>query len=416
MDACSVLFEKGRIFSSPLQLKQVATLFLDKWGVQCAKHGKKIVFYYHALMVKKEKEDKLISNRKVYKVKESQKSLVKCPFEIRYSLIECVVSDKVHAPNESITGQLRKSLFDSASRPIIISYLRDRYRWTPQTFDSIDWKAHAAAIRSLSIPKHRFVTKFIHRILPIGARLRQRQAHMPANCPSCEAILEDDWHWLACPQHQLWRDKQARLLARRLRTLHTEPGLTNIAMRAFRELTHTGECSFEGSTLTEAEQTVTNSQSTIGWTHFLFGRLSEEWTIAQRNYIVTEGQNAEKYSGHAWTAKLITHLWRAILAHWSTRNEALHGPTAQSTTKRAGIEPLIRQLYARQHELPAYDQAMFLKPLETRLQQPLSVLSVWLSVATPAFQAARIDPDDSSVDDDSTEPPASCYDDHEPPD
>jgi hypothetical protein len=49
MDACSVLFEKGRIFSSPLQLKQVATLFLDKWGVQCAKHGKKIVFYYHAL-------------------------------------------------------------------------------------------------------------------------------------------------------------------------------------------------------------------------------------------------------------------------------------------------------------------------------------------------------------------------------
>jgi hypothetical protein len=94
MDACSVLFKKGRIFSSQLQLKQVATLFLDKWGGQCSKHGKKIVCYYHAPMAnKKEKVD--LPNRKVYKVKESQKSLIKCPFEIRYSLIECVVLDKV---------------------------------------------------------------------------------------------------------------------------------------------------------------------------------------------------------------------------------------------------------------------------------------------------------------------------------
>jgi hypothetical protein len=72
MEACTVLFKVGRIFSSPMQLKQAATLFLDKWGGQCAKHGKKIVCFYHAPMVKKKgKEDESNSNRKVYKIKES---------------------------------------------------------------------------------------------------------------------------------------------------------------------------------------------------------------------------------------------------------------------------------------------------------------------------------------------------------
>jgi hypothetical protein len=55
MDACSVLFKKDRTFSSPKQLKQVVSLFLDKWGGQCSQHGKRIVCYYHAPMVKKEK-------------------------------------------------------------------------------------------------------------------------------------------------------------------------------------------------------------------------------------------------------------------------------------------------------------------------------------------------------------------------
>jgi hypothetical protein len=96
MEACTVLFKVGRIFSSPMQLKQAATLFLDKWGGQCAKHGKKIVCFYHAPMVKKKgKEDESNSNRKVYKIKESQKSVIQCPFEIRYSLIGKVAADKV---------------------------------------------------------------------------------------------------------------------------------------------------------------------------------------------------------------------------------------------------------------------------------------------------------------------------------
>jgi hypothetical protein len=320
------------------------------------------------------------------------------------------------ASHGSITGQLRSSLFEAASTPIITTYLRARYLWNQNTLESIDWDAHSTAVRSLSLPEHRFVVKFIHRILPIGFRLRQRNAHMPAGCPSCDAPVEDDWHWLLCPAHQSWRDKQARLLARRLRSLHTEPGLKFIILRAFRDLTHSGSCSFTGTTLTEPEQSVVNSQATIGWQHFLFGRFSKEWSTAQRLHIVAADQNADKYSGSAWTAQIITHLWRAIHALWGIRNEALHGPSNQATTKRDRIEPLISALYSRQLEIPLADQIMFRKPLNERLRQPLSVLNVWLSVATPAFHAARLDTDNESDDEISIEPPEYLFEDHEPPD
>jgi hypothetical protein len=42
-NACAVLFHEGRIFTSAKQLKQVVTLFLEKWSMRCVQHGKKIV-------------------------------------------------------------------------------------------------------------------------------------------------------------------------------------------------------------------------------------------------------------------------------------------------------------------------------------------------------------------------------------
>jgi hypothetical protein len=95
-EACTVLFKKGRIFSSPKQLKQVTALFLDKWGGQCSQHRrKKIVCYYHEAQKRTVKAGPLTSDRKAYNTKETQKSQIKCPFKIRYSLIGRVARDNI---------------------------------------------------------------------------------------------------------------------------------------------------------------------------------------------------------------------------------------------------------------------------------------------------------------------------------
>jgi hypothetical protein len=38
---------------------------------------------------------------------------------------------------------------------------------------TIDWGANDPAIKSLTIPDHQFVTKFMFQLLPLGVRLHQ---------------------------------------------------------------------------------------------------------------------------------------------------------------------------------------------------------------------------------------------------
>jgi hypothetical protein len=124
-EACSVLFKKGRIFSSPKQLKQIATLFLDKWGGQCSQHGKKIVCYYHEVQKRTVKAVPLTSDRKVYNTKDTQKSQIKCPFEIRYSLIGRVARDKI--PDICHETKITHTNFEHTCE-LSITYLREAKR------------------------------------------------------------------------------------------------------------------------------------------------------------------------------------------------------------------------------------------------------------------------------------------------
>jgi hypothetical protein len=75
------------------------------------------------------------------------------------------------------------------------------------------------------------------------------------------------------------------------------------------------------------------------------------------------------------------------------RNKSLHGKThaENEATKCTRIEPLIQRMYACQDELTIADRTvLFRKPLAARLAHPYSVLTTWLSVAQPTFDAALL--------------------------
>jgi hypothetical protein len=219
---------------------------------------------------------------------------------------------------------------------------------------------------------------------------------MPANCPSCNEAAEDDWHWITCDVRHEWRDLQARAMSGRLGMLKTEPGLKIIFLRAFKALLSTGDFTIPATdTYSDNEQRVIDSQSAIGWKHILFGRLSSEWLRVQDEHVDAAKLDKGKYSGQTWATQVTKHIWQRLLALWSLRNKSLHGDTFQENeaTQRSRIEPLIERLYSRQHELDEFDRrALFRKPLATRLAQPLSVLTVWLSVVQPAFDEGLPDP------------------------
>jgi hypothetical protein len=64
LQVCSALFEEGHMFASHKQLRQVASLFLNKWRVKCTHHGKKILCFFHEPMRKKKPNPALHADTK----------------------------------------------------------------------------------------------------------------------------------------------------------------------------------------------------------------------------------------------------------------------------------------------------------------------------------------------------------------
>ena len=65
----------------------------------------------------------------------------------------------------------------------------------------------------------------------------------------------------------------------------------------------------DNATYSTNEQAVVDSQTSIGWSHLLFGRLSSKWIRVQDAYVAAEELSSEKYSGKAWASQVIKHIW-----------------------------------------------------------------------------------------------------------
>jgi hypothetical protein len=156
------------------------------------------------------------------------------------------------------------------------------------------------------------------------------------------------------------------------------------------------------------KQALVQAQTTIGWHHLLYGCLASDWSTIQTCHVKNSNLNPQKYSGAKWASGLIKYLWQSLHQLWETHNKSLHGTTFEESqpAQRERLSNQITMLYARRAELHLHDQAMFRRPLAERLQQPLSVLTIWLSVALPAFQAACSDNSDLSEHTHEDDPPS----------
>jgi hypothetical protein len=180
-------------------------------------------------------------------------------------------------------------------------------------------------------------------------------------------------------------------LSTHLISLHTQPGLHIILLRAFRSILATGNCSFHDTVFSGDEELLVDSQTAIGWKHLLFGRFSLEWARIQEGYTCTEKLDPKFYNGKAWTTKVTKLIWRAFRALWLLRNADLHGITlACEPAKRARLAPLVTHIYEHIHQLDPHDREMLRMPLVERLALPLSTLITWVSTIQPAFEEARI--------------------------
>ena len=83
-------------------------------------------------------------------------------------------------------------------------------------------------------------------------------------------------------------------------------------------------------------------------------------------------------------------IWRLLQDLWLLRNTHLHvqSPIELPSVQQRMLHTSVRDLYDLQPSLPAPDQRLFTDDVETFLQHPTPHLQTWLSMTTPAIDAA----------------------------
>jgi hypothetical protein len=81
-----------------------------------------------------------------------------------------------------------------------------------------------------------------------------------------------------------------------------------------------------------------NLQDTIGWDHFLRGKLSHEWAHLQQDYLYRTNPSST-FERAKWIRPIIKPLILACLILWTLRNEEHHGHDTASRQNKLANKP-----------------------------------------------------------------------------
>jgi len=112
-----------------------------------------------------------------------------------------------------------------------------------------------------------------------------------------------------------------------------------------------------------------------------YGRWSKQWNILQARYDKTNKTTRDA----PWLNKITQKLWDHAHLRWTARNTALHGKTANNTTKE-NLIARIRAAYTHQEKMLVQDHHPFQRSIEEWERQPASAMQLWLKRNLPYIQ------------------------------
>jgi hypothetical protein len=134
-------------------------------------------------------------------------------------------------------------------------------------------------------------------------------------------------------------------------------------------------------------------QNLIGWQHLFLGRFSYEWSDIQDAFYATHHRKTgtpKRRTGQRWQVAVIGHIWTQWKIIWASRNQDLHGTTAQQqrTALARDLRRDLRDIYDVKNQLEPSVQELLLADLETHLQKPNWVNRTWLAIHAPLIKAS----------------------------
>ena len=209
--------------------------------------------------------------------------------------------------NSTVTYRYSQRLRNAEHDRITIPYLKQKYQWTDQVFDSINWEVHEKAVRSQRLHLLHTV-KLVHDILPTNKVQHRWNPQHEATCPRCKREIETRDHILRRELSKDWRITFHRTLRQTCDRLNTHPGLNGLLQRGIQEW-------FRGNEIMPVDGypedfvALIYSQNAIGWRQLFNGKWSKQWARIQGAYVGESQAHETSVLGDRWNVAIIQTIW-----------------------------------------------------------------------------------------------------------
>jgi hypothetical protein len=299
-------------------------------------------------------------------------------------------------PSGTLTAHYEASLrFQTTAEPLR-QYMMEKYVWTSDTIQAINWAAHGLALKK-HLSKRTHLVKFVHEILPTNSNLHRRNA-IRQRCPVCRDGPETWLHVIQCPSETrvCWRDNTLESLAKKCGSLHTRPELRQLLIEALAAWFGSSEAanSFQlnPDQYHKDLRALICKQNIIGWQHIFLGRFCTEWSTLQDDYYATQlnPSKEKRRTGQQWQILLIADLWKHWFGVWDMRNNDQHGEdtTTRTQAARREVEWTLIEIYDFRARMEPSVQELLCAEVSDHFGQTVKHNQNWIAVHGPLVRTS----------------------------
>ena len=243
-----------------------------------------------------------------------------------------------------------------------------------ETFQWIDWPAHAKAVKSLESPS---LTKLIWGQNPSRQKLHLMGKHPSPMCPLCEEA-DIPFHFISCSHLNSHPMVLAALEVEQ--TVATKLKIPDHFIKEVREAL-TGICKSANNKPQHLRE-VYREQAILGRQNFIKGRLIRAWGE-------TKPSSESRMTPGDWVRRLAKHVLKALLKKWEIRCKVVS--EAKDTLEKRRLVNEAEKLWKNRKTLPLLAQDRYLfedrnKPISKRSAEELRN---WIKTRYLAVDAAR---------------------------
>lgn len=216
-----------------------------------------------------------------------------------------------------VTSKIKKHLYNARRTGPARTYMLEKYEWSDEVFDSINWTSIGNVRRKLTYVRRMQTSKIMHGWLPI-MHMRQHITGI-SQCPGCRCEDETLEHFIKCPHH-LMKMKRKEIIAA-LRKKGLGNWVPKSIVHAFCELLNhffNSDTDFvTPPTFKPSLCAAIQQQQKIGINFMIHGFFATSWILAIEDHDCSKPERA--------MTALQRFVWNGIVAPlWTVRNEILH--------------------------------------------------------------------------------------------